>query len=148
FLVGGGVWVAYRLPDWGLFGDPAYTDEIPEKRPKRPDRRLLERDAGKPFAEILEAAKAARQATPKEVAEAAPPAILPMLPDAPLPFPEDAVPRDEAGLKGFVTSLKSGPESGPSTPEERWQFNLALSALGVKSEDVPEAIRLETRPAP
>ncbi len=148
FLVGGGLWLAYRLPGWGVFGDPVYTDEIPEKRPKRPDRRLLERYAGKPFAEILEAAKAERSTSTTADVAAAPPAILPMLPDAPLPFPEEAVPRDEAGLKGFVTSLKSGPESGPSTPEERWQFNLALSALGVKSEDVPEAIRLETRPVP
>ncbi len=148
FLVGGGVWVAYRLPGWGLFGDPVFTDDIPEKRPKRPDRRLLERYAGKPFADILEAVKAEPRTPAAEPPEAALPPILAMLPDAPLPFPADAAPRDEAGLKAFVTSLKSGSESGPSTPEERWQFNLALSALGVKPEDVPEAIRLETRPAP
>lgn len=140
-------------PEYSPFGDPTYTDEIPEKRPRRPDRRLLERHAGKPIAEVLAAAKAEREAASAkepapDPAASQPPALLAMLPEAPLPFPAGAAPRDEEGLKRFVTGLKASPESGPSTAEERWQLNLALAALGAKPEDVPEAIRLETRPAP
>ncbi len=151
FLAGGALLLLF--PDLSPFGEPAFTDEIPEKRPKRPDRRLLERHEGQPIGDILAAVKAGREAAAAKdpsllLTVPEPPELLAMLPDAPLPFPEDAPPRDEAGLKGFVTSMKSGPESGPSSPEERWQFNLALSALGVKPEDVPAAIRAETRPAP
>lgn len=148
FLVGGAVLL---LPDMGIFGDPELTDEIPEKRPRRADRKLLERLAGQPMEDVIAAAKAAREearrTTDAPPADPGPPAILAMLPDAPLPFPDNAVPRDEAGLKAFITSMKSGAESGASTPEERWQFNLALAALGVRPEEVPAAMREETRPA-
>ncbi|HRQ89276.1 MAG TPA: hypothetical protein PLA50_10790, partial [Bacteroidia bacterium] len=75
-------------------------------------------------------------------------AFLEMLPDAPLPFPEGAAPGDAAALKEFVKNQQPGSESGEPSPMERWQFNLALAALGVKPSEVPEAIRLETRPAP
>ncbi len=152
-FVAGGV-LLFLYPEYNPFVDPVYTDTIPETRPKHPDRRLLERHAGRPIADILAAAKAEREAAAaKDPALALPvppdpPAILAMLPDAPLPFPADAAPRDEAGLKAFVTSQKQGGEAGLATPEERWQFNLALAALGVKPESVPEAIRLDTRPAP
>jgi hypothetical protein len=146
FLVGG----ALLLPGLGLFGEPALTDDIPAKRPRRPDRKLLERHAGQPMEDILAAAKALRGAGAGDTGGGAPatPALLAMLPDAPLPFPEGAAPRDEVGLKAFVTSMKAGSESGSSTPEERWQFNLALAALGVRPEDVPAAIRENTRPEP
>ncbi len=155
FLVGGALLL---LPELGIFGDPPFTDEIPEKRPRRPDRKLLERHADQPIGEILAERKAALAETDAAAAgdedddgvpaaRAIPP-ILAMLPDSPLPFPDDAVPRDEAGLKAFVTSMKADGESGSSTAEERWQFNLALAALGVGPESLPAAIRAETRPAP
>ncbi len=150
FLVGGALMLAF--PGWRPFGDPVFTEEIPAKRPPRLDRRLLEQHAGKPIGETIATLRAAREAALAKDPSSAPiprtPALLAMLPDAPLPFPADAPPLDEAGLKAFVTTMKAGSEAGPSTPEERWQFNLALAALGVKPEDIPEAIRLQTRPAP
>lgn len=151
FLVGGALMLA--IPEWRPFGDPVFTEEIPAKRPPRLDRRLLEQHADKPIGESIAAMRAAHEASVAKdpslaPAPAAPPALLAMLPDAPLPFPADAAPADEAGLKAFVTSMKPGTETAPSTPEERWQFNLALAALGVKPEDIPEAIRLQTRPMP
>lgn len=151
FLVGGALMLA--IPEWRPFGDPVFTEEIPAKRPPRLDRRLLEQHAGKPIGEAIAAMRAAHEAALAEdpslaPVAVAPPALLAMLPDAPLPFPADAAPTDEAGLKAFVTSMKPGTETAPSTPEERWQFNLALAALGVKPEDIPEAIRLQTRPTP
>jgi len=150
FIVGGGLMVAF--PDWRPFGDPVFTETIPTKRPPRLDRRLVEQHAGKPIVEAIAAMRTIREAALAKDPSLAPskpaPALLAMLPDAPLPFPADAVPRDEAGLKAFITTMKATPEAGPSTPEERWEFNLALAALGVKPADIPEAIRLQTRPTP
>lgn len=151
FLAGGALLVMY--PELSPFGDPVYTDEIPATRPKRPDRRLLERHAGKPIADIIAAAKADRAAAIAKdpslaPAVAAPPAILAMLPDAPLPFPGGSEPADEAGLKEFVTGAKAGADAGSLSPQDRWHFNLALAALGVKPDQVPEAIRMPTHPAP
>jgi hypothetical protein len=151
FLAGG---VLYFIdPELSPFGEPTYTDEIPATRPKRPDRRLLARHEGKPIAEMIAAAKAERSAAIEEDRTLASPAavipeILAMLPDAPLPFPDGSVPSDEAGLKEFVTNTQAGAEAGSLSPVDRWQFNLALAALGVKPEEIPEAIRMPTHPAP
>src|SRR5690606_17211820 len=70
------------------------------------------------------------------------PPLLAMLPDAPLPFPADAAPRDIDGLKNFITGMQRDGEGEPSHAEQ-WQFNLALAALHVDPEKIPEAIRLE-----
>lgn len=151
FLAGGVL--LYLYPELSPFGDPVYTDEVPATRPKRPDRRLLERHAGQPIADIIAAAKRDREAALAKdptlaPAKTDPPAILAMLPDAPLPFPEGSVAADEAGLKEFVTNTKAGAEAGSLSPEDRWQFNLALAALGVKPDQIPEAIRMPTHPSP
>lgn len=150
FIVGGGLMLAF--PDWLPFGDPVFTETIPTKRPSRLDRRLVEQHAGKPIGEAIAATRLAHEAALAKDPSLAPtkptPALLAMLPDAPLPFPADAAPADEAGLKALITKMKATPEAGHSTPEERWEFNLALAGLGVKPADVPEVIRLQTRPAP
>lgn len=151
-FLGGGV-LFFLDPDLSPFGDAAYTDELPPTRPKRPDRRLLERHEGKSITDIIATAKAERAAAiardPSLVPSVAVlPDILAMLPDAPLPFPDGSVPADEAGLKEFVTNTQAGADTDSLKPLDRWQFNLALAALGVKPNQVPEAIRMRTHPAP
>lgn len=151
FLAGGVLMIA--MPEWRPFGTPVFTEEIPAKRPPRLDQHLVDRHAGKAIADIIAAAKTDRNAAlAKDPSQAPPlsepPILLAMLPDAPLPFPGDARVADETGLKEFVTQMKSGPAAGPSTPEERWQFNLALAGLGVPPAEIPESIRMQTRPAP
>ncbi|MCB1206234.1 MAG: VCBS repeat-containing protein [Verrucomicrobiae bacterium] len=151
FLAGGILMLV--KPEWSPFGKPVFTEEIPAKRPPRLDQHLIDRHAGKAIADIIATAKAEREAAlakdpTLDPPVAGPPILLAMLPDAPLPFPGDVKAADEAGLKEFVTQMKSGPSAGPSTPEERWQFNLALAALGIDPADVPESIRMQTRPAP
>lgn len=130
---------------WGPFRDPELTDVIPDKRPRLPDHRLTERHAGRSIGEIVADLKTSlpAPATPDPG-----PGLLAMLPDAPLPFPADAVPADETALKAFVTSRRSEGEPQFKDESERWQFNLALAALGVASKEIPEAIRMDARPAP
>lgn len=140
-------WRSGRL----TFGDPVFTEEIPEKRPKRLDHRDLERFSTKPLNEILDtiAAEAVASAavTPAMPMAEPPPPLLGMLPDAPLPFPETATPGDADSLKKFVTGMQQDKEGEPSKSEQ-WQFNLALAALRVDPSKIPEAIRLDTHPAP
>lgn len=150
--LGAGAVLWMRAAGFGPFGDPVFTDTIPEKRPRRPDRRLLEEFSNMTIPEIV-AVLRTREDEDEDEDEAPPaepepvdPPLLAMLPDAPLPFPADAPPRDTEGLKAFVTGIQKEPDKQP-TESERWQFNLALAALGVKPEEVPEAIRMETRPA-
>ncbi|MBP9225947.1 MAG: VCBS repeat-containing protein [Verrucomicrobiales bacterium] len=137
----------------GRFGalDPVFTDERPTNRPIRLDHRLLERFSAQPVGEILETLQ--REASLMPPPAPATPAIVPfppllaMLPDAPLPYPESAAPRDAEGIKKFVTEMQQDTSEDP-TDEERRQFNLALAALHVNPEKVPEAIRVDVRPTP
>ncbi len=138
--------------DWFDLVDPVFTDEIPKTRPKRLDRRELERFSGQPIETILEILIAEKEAsakagTPPPSAKSTDESLLDLLPDAPLPFPPDAVPKDEAGLKAFVTGMQQDEEEEP-TRSEQWQFNLALAALGIDQSKVPESIRLDARPLP
>ncbi|MEQ1840016.1 MAG: VCBS repeat-containing protein [Verrucomicrobiales bacterium] len=137
---------------WFGAGDPVFTDVIPETRPKRLDHRQLERFSGQPIETILETLIAEKEAAaktnvPESPVKSAEEALLDLLPDAPLPFSSDAVPKDEAGLKAFVTGMQQD-EEGQPTKSEQWQFNLALAALGVDQSKVPEAIRQNARPLP
>jgi len=140
------------------FGPPVFTAEIPESRPPRLDRKQLERFAGQSMDTILETLLAERAEEKKAEAsggdgdpESRGPTnaelLLASLPDAPLPFPDDAAPADGERLRAFITRME--PEEGARpTREERWQFNLALAALDVEPEQVPESLRLDTQPAP
>ncbi|HQW29214.1 MAG TPA: VCBS repeat-containing protein, partial [Verrucomicrobiales bacterium] len=136
---------------WVEFGDPVFTEVIPEKRPTRLDQKKLEAFSNKPINEILEflLAEAATTVTePPVIPPPAPaPALLGMLPDAPLPFPGSAAPRDEENLKKFITGMQQDKEGEPSKSEQ-WQFNLALAAIQVDPSKIPEAIRLNTHPVP
>lgn len=153
-IVSGGVAllaVGLGVAGWlgGRFGNPVFTDEIPAKRPQRLDHRQLEAFSGKSIDEIIETLMA--NAAAGETADGAPtapaPPLLEMLPDAPLPYPAEAAPRDAEGLKRFITGMQQDEEGEPS-PAEQWQFNLALAALKVDPAKIPEAIRLDTHPAP
>ncbi len=139
--------VTGRMAGW--FGDPVFTDEIPAKRPKRPDHRQLELFSGKSINEIIEILMT--ETAPKGTTEtpAAPfsPALLGMLPDAPLPFPAEAAPRDADGLGKFVDRFKRDPALIP-TPEEQWQLNLALAALQTDQLKTLETTPSDTHPAP
>lgn len=152
FILGAGLIAAFT--DWRPFGRHAFTETIPTKRPTRLDRRLAEQYADKPISEAIVAAKAAHEAALKKdpsvvsAAENPAPALLAMLPDAPLPFPADARPLDEEALKAFLATAEPTPEGGPSSPPEQWEFHLARAALGAKPTDIPAAIRLQTHPAP
>ena len=101
FVSGGAALLAVGLgvAGWlgGWFGDPVFTDEIPAKRPQRLDHRQLEAFRGMSIEEIIEAimADAAADETGNSTEESTPvPALLAMLPDAPLPYSADAAPRD------------------------------------------------------
>lgn len=146
-LLAVGLAVAGWLGGW--FGDPVFTDEIPSKRPPRLDHRQLEAFSGKSIDEIIEtlmAEAAAAENGSSSDGAASVPAILEMLPDAPLPYPAEATPRDADGLKKFVTGMQQDKDGEPS-PAEQWQFNLALAALKVDPAKIPENIRLDTHPA-
>ncbi|NLT69760.1 MAG: VCBS repeat-containing protein [Verrucomicrobiaceae bacterium] len=147
-LVASGLVAAGWFAGW--FGDPVFTDEIPAKRPPRLDHRELEAFSGQSIPQIIDtllAEAAEREKAPALPEAAADPPLLAMLPDAPLPFPHDATPRDPEGLRKFVTGMQRGDQEGGPSPAERWQFNLALAALHVDPSEIPEAIRLETHPA-
>jgi hypothetical protein len=154
-IVSGGVTllaVSFGVAGWlgGWFGDPVFTDEIPAKRPRRLDHRLLEAFSGKSIDEIIETLMTESAATENGFSsdEAAPvPGLLAMLPDAPLPYPADATPRDADGLKKLVTRMQQDSDAKPS-PAEQWQFNLALAALKVDPSEIPEANQLDTHPKP
>lgn len=147
-LLAGGAWLLLD-PNWSPFGDPVYTDEIPDKAPKRPDRRLLERYAHKALPEILSALKAqTASSAPSEgsgPANAATTAFLAMLPEGPFPFPGGAKARDEAGLKQLLGRIESSSGAFPETVEERWQCLLAMAALGARSAAIPDTFRQGVR---
>ncbi len=152
FLIAGALILVF--PERSPFRGPVYTESIPATRPSDPDRRLRKRFQNQSINEIVLALRTERKRKdesslpPEEIGRREQPAILSMLPDAPLPFLPDAKPLDEEGLKTFVQRMKTGQESSAMTQSEQWQFNLALAALGVKPEEIPATIRLETRPAP
>ncbi|MEX2581489.1 MAG: VCBS repeat-containing protein [Verrucomicrobiales bacterium] len=161
-LVGLAVLIAALLTNFGrnlpVFPprNPVFTEVVPASRPPRLDWRQLERFAGQSMEDILRtltaeneaAAEAEAAKTPSEGAAPLPKeSLLGALPDAPLPFPEDAPPIDEARLREFVTTAQQGPVDDP-TPLEKWEFNLALAALDVSASQLPETIRMDTAPAP
>lgn len=128
------------------FGDPVLTEERPDSRPKRLDRKQLARFEGQTIEAILQ--------TLSEESEPviAPPAtiderLLASLPDAPLPFPDDTPPADEQWLRDFVTRVKND-ESNEPTNGELWRFNLALAALRIAPDQLPASLRRQTAPAP
>lgn len=154
FVSGGAALLAVGLgvAGWlgGWFGDPVFTDEIPAKRPQRLDHRHLEAFRGMSIEEIIEAimADAAADETGNSTDESTPvPALLAMLPDAPLPYSADAAPRDTEGLKKFVTGMQQD-EDEKRGPTEQWRLHLALAALKVDPAKIPEAARLDTHPKP
>ncbi|MDF1850185.1 MAG: VCBS repeat-containing protein [Verrucomicrobiales bacterium] len=129
-----------NLPLLGFF-TPKFTEEIPEKRPPRLDRRDLVRFEGMKMEEVLATLLAEQETV--EGATSPQPSSSPFfssLPDHPVPFPENAIPRDEKWLRDFVTSFEKGDGSKPSE-EELWQFTLALSALRISPEQLPESLR-------
>lgn len=132
---------------WFDRGDPVYTAEIPKSRPKRLDWRLLSQFQGQSMQEIIAALEKQKELVAGTEAPPAGDPLLAMLPDAPLPYPEDAAPRDEDGLKNFISNIQKGTDT-PPTKEELWKFNLALAAMKIPSSQVPEALRLNTEPAP
>ncbi len=119
------------------------TEEIPSSRPIRRDWKELDRFAGQSMDRILEVLKAEKEARPDPTRETEEPLGLP---DAPLPFPDDASVANEENLRAFVT-IQQGSAQEP-TLLDRWKFNLALDALNVSPEQIPEAIRMDTRPEP
>lgn len=131
------------------FGDPVFTEQIPESRPKRLDRRKLARFSDLPIEQILETLaneeKSAAKPDGEEVGPTTAERLLASLPDAPLPFPGEAEPADEKWLRDFVTSMKKEDGSEP-TAEELWQFNLALAALNISPDQLPESLRQNTNP--
>ena len=125
------------------------TEVIPTSRPIRPDWKQLDRFSGQSMEEILATLVAEAEASPEPTKESDPPLGLP---DSPLPYPDDAAALDEEGLRAFVTTIQQssaqqGTVSDP-TLSDQWKFNLALDALNVSPEQIPEAIRMDTRPAP
>tara|TARA_R110000850_G_scaffold9033_30_gene33411 strand:- start:7168 stop:9069 length:1902 start_codon:yes stop_codon:yes gene_type:complete len=133
------------------FRDPVFTEHIPGSRPKQLDRRLIERFSGSKINQILDTIKAERSSDPESTPTPEIPllseTLLSSLPDAPLPFPDEATPRDEEHLKSFVTSIQKSP-SGTPAKEELWEFTLALSALKIDPSQLPESLRQETNPTP
>ncbi len=134
-----------RNAGWGPFRGPELTDTIPTKRPRLPDHRLIERYAGQTMREIL--AERLGELPPPSPKAPEPP-LLAMLPDAPLPYRPEVTPADEAGLKAYVTERRGDGEPQFKDRDERWQFNLALAALGVPASDIPKTIRMDAHPAP
>lgn len=131
------------------FGDPVFTEEIPSSRPKRLDRRELARFQGQSMEQILGTLANERSAEeePGSASSSTGERLLASLPDAPLPFPEGADPQDEAWLRDFITTMKKDDLGEPSA-EELWQFNLALAALNITPDQLPEALRQNTAPKP
>ena len=133
------------------FRNPVFTEVIPSKRPPRLDRRMIERYTGMKVDEVISALLSERAANPETVPAPLPPSqvelLLGSLPDAPLPFPETAAPSDEEWLRQFVTTIQNKSTGTPS-PDEIWQFNLALSALDVDVTQIPGSLRRNVSPPP
>lgn len=146
-VVGGGAYLGFRFLDLGSLTAQELTAEIPASRPKRLDAAQLERFSGQSMKQILETLKAEIQP-----AEASPPpgtdeTLLASLPDAPYPFPEDAVAANGAALKEFVTNLQRSATEAP-TDEDKRLFRLALAGLHVPPSQIPESLRSGDPPAP
>lgn len=133
------------------FGDPVFTEEIPSARPKRLDRREIARFQGQSMEQILGTLASERSTKGDGESDTPSPSkaekLLASLPDAPLPFPEGSFPKDEKWLRDFIKSMKKDDLGEPSA-EELWQFNLALAALNITPDQLPEALRQNTAPKP
>ncbi len=130
-----------------VFFEPVFTEEIPEKRPPRLDRRELVRFEGQSMPEILATLiEEKKENPPAATVSASQDKLLASLPDGPIPFPEDSAPRDEKWLRDFVTSFESGEGETP-TKEELREFTLALSALKMSPEQLPHSLRNKATPA-
>lgn len=121
------------------------TAEIPTSRPIRRDWKELDRFSGQTMEEILGTLVAEKEASTKPQPEKTEAPLG--LPDAPLPYPDDAPALDEEGLRAFVTTIQQGSVEDP-TLLDRWKFNLALDALNVSPTQIPDSIRMDTRPTP
>lgn len=138
-----------RIQPFLPFGDPVFTDEIPEKRPRRLDHRQMVQAEGLGMPEILSTLAPGDASRGPDPADPETARLLASLPDEPLPFGEDSVPRDADWLREFATGLEAGaaPDSAPAAGD-LWRFNLALSALKVRPEQLPEALRRHSIPSP
>lgn len=121
------------------WGDPIFTEKIPSKRPPRLDRRMIDRFAGVEVDEIISTINKQRGSNPALAPRLAAPSrkdkLLASLPDAPLPFPNEATPADSDWLQEFVTTIENNASSSLSK-EEIWQFNLAMSALKIEDSQI------------
>ena len=93
------------------WGDPIFTEKIPSKRPPRLDRRMIDRFAGVEVDEIISTINKQRGSNPALAPRLAAPSrkdkLLASLPDAPLPFPNEATPADSDWLQEFVTTIEN-----------------------------------------
>jgi len=110
----------------------------------------MERYAGMKVDAIIAALLEERAANPETPQTPLSPSkeetLLASLPDAPLPFPKGAAPSDEEWLREFVTTIQNSPAGNPS-PDEIWQFSIALVALDIDPSQIPESLRRNTTPA-
>lgn len=142
-----------NLPfSFGKWREPVYTAEIPESRPQRLDQRLLERFEGEGMTDILAVLAAEKAAVPAPVASAGlapttPDPLTESLPDGAFPFDAKSEPRDKEWLTNYITSMKKGGGSKPSQ-DEIWRFNLALSALQISPDSLPDSLQLKSKISP
>lgn len=147
-LIAAGAIAVMRWPviaGWFELSPPAFTAEIPDKRPRRIDQKQLNRFEGQSMEAIL------KTLTDEETAIAPPQKsrnaiLLEKLPDAPLPYGKEAEPRDGAGLKSFILGVQQDTENKP-TQDDLFRFNLALAAMKIPSSQVPAPLRIKTQPA-
>ncbi len=133
------------LTDFGRnlpFRGSMRPDELPSRRPDRLDAKLLKQFADKPINEIIDSLSESEPEPEKSTADS----LLDILPNAPIPFPDDSTPGDPAALKRFVDSVSSG-ANGKPTPVDRWRFNLAATALNIAETDRPETLRMAATPS-
>ncbi len=133
------------IAGWFELGPPEFTSEIPEKRPRRIDQKQLDRFEGQSMEAILTAlADEKVVVSPPQKSRNA--ILLEMLPDAPLPYGEEAGARDSEGLKSFILGVQQDTENKP-TEDDLFRFNLALAAMKIPSSQVPAPLRIKTQPA-
>ncbi len=130
---------------WLELSPPEFTAEIPEDRPRRIDQKQLDRFEGQSMEAILKtlADESGIISPPQKSRNAI---LLEKLPDAPLPYGENAEPRDGDGLKAFILGVQQDTESKP-TEDDLFRFNLALAAMKIPSSQVPAPLRIKTQPA-
>jgi hypothetical protein len=131
------------------WGNPIFTEEIPKKRPPRLDRRMMERFAGLEVDEIISTILEQRASNPVIAPPLGAPSrkdnLLASLPDAPLPFPDEATPADSNWLREFVATIQNN-AGNTLSQEEIWQLNLAMSALKIEDSQILKDSRRDTSP--